>query len=387
MKAIIASFLLAFSLNSNAETTDIWSETENNLTIGSRLSFFNKTQERGDLLNENILMAYSNYQAVVLAWRVNNQIYQHKEDHHLSSSTQFELSELSYSFSLLISEDDLWQMGKFNYPVDPGYAFRSIGFFEKSVNPFDDFTSNEGINMLSSSIWLQDYYFSLLVALEGQIKGQNTAYENKKQWAILMQRDFDALSSSLILQQYQDSNLGMGASFTYVLADSWEFHGSSFIRKGSLWLTELDLKNSFSDREDKWQPAAALGSFWTSLHTQLLAEWSYQHEKLSNSEIENLWQIPFDNSNSHSILNLHQQRYQQHYFFLQYQYSRQDHTVTLNSLIGQDKSALSQLKYEYLSSSDINYWLSVELSSGDKHSEFKQIPWQTRLQIGLLWKI
>ena len=387
MKAITVLLLLFYCIYGNAEPagffTQAWSETEHHASLGTRLSVFNETQNRGKLLSESTLLAHSSYQTFVLSWRVNNQIYQQKEEHHLSSESQFELTELSYNFSLLESEEDLWQVGKFNYPVDPGYAFQSIGFFEKSVNPFDDFASNEGINMLSSSIWLQDYYFSLLVALAGQ----NATYENKKQWAILIQRDFDALSSSLIVQQYQDSHLGMGASFTYVLGESWEFHGSSFIRKGSLWLTELELENYFPDREDEWQPVAALGSFWTSQHTQLLAEWSYQQEKLSNSEIGKLWQIPFNGSNTDSILNLHQQRYQQHYFFLQYQYSSQDHTATLNSLIGQDNSALSQFKYEYLSSSDINYWLSVELSSGDKYSEFKQIPWQTRLQIGLLWKI
>lgn len=384
MKSLIVSLMLSISLSSHADTanilSDIWSETENSFTLGTRLSSFSETQETGDLLNENIVMSYSTYQSLVLAWRINNQIYQQAEQHHLTAETQFELSELSYSFSLLASENDLWQLGKFNYTIDPGYAFQSIGFFETNINPFDDFSSNEGINMVSSSIWIDEYYLSLLLALSGQ----NITYEDKNQWAMLLQRDFDALSSSFILQQYQDTNLGLGASFTYVLGDSWEFHGSSFIRKGSLWLTEIELEEHFADREDKWQPVIALGSFYNTQHSQILAEWSYQHEKLSDDEIDQLWKIPLTAS---SAVNLYQQRYQQHYFFLQYQYNNQDHTATLNSIIGQDHSALSQFKYEYMSEANINYWLSIELASGDQYSEFKQIPWQTRLQIGLLWKI
>ncbi|WP_028865755.1 hypothetical protein [Psychromonas aquimarina] len=377
-----------------------WDELDNRYTLASRLFTFDHSQHRGDYLNENAFLAYHSYQEWVLAWRVDNQIYQAPADDHLSAETQFELSELSWSHSFLSSEDDLWQVGKFNLPLDPGYAFQSTAFFESTADPFDDFASSEGINMLSGSLWMRDYYLTAVFALAGQDK----TYQDKKQWAVIAQRDFDALSSSFILQQYQDSNPGAGTTFTYVNGESWELHGSAFIRKGSLWLNSFreavpdgaDIEDDFSSRENQWLPEIMLGSVWSGLSQQFLVEWSYQKEKLSAAEINSLYQLsssPRTETDTNSspfskeVSGLYQQRYQQQYLFLQYQYTVTDHTITANSLIGQDQSALSQVKYEYLPNLDISLWLAVELTSGSGQTEFTQIPWQKSLQAGLQWKI
>ncbi len=377
-----------------------WQELESDYTLASRLLTYDQQQAAGDYLSETTFMAYHNYQELVLAWRLNNQLYQAENDHNLSADWQFELTELSWSHSFLENEEDLWQVGKFNLPLDPGYALQSVAFFESSANPFDDFASSEGLTMISASIWLQDFFSSAVFSLEGQ----NITYQDKAQWAVIIQRDFAALSSSFIVQQYQDTNPGVGSTFTYVSGESWEFHGSAFIRKGSLWLTQLSnnstLQDSFAQRENAWLPSVTLGSVWSGLENQFLIEWSYQKEKLSETEINTLQQIstpslPIEDNQQtfntlayqQAIIDLHHQRYQQQYLFVQYQYQLLDHTITVNSLIGLDRSAVSQLKYEYLSGDNIAYWLTLDMTSGSEQTEFRQIPWQNRLQVGLQWKI
>ncbi|WP_019612734.1 hypothetical protein [Psychromonas ossibalaenae] len=393
---LILSF---FTVLSSAEPA-FWDELDNRYTLASRLFTYDHSQPRGDYVNENAFLAYHSYQQWVLAWRADNQIYQAPAEDHLSAEAQFELTELSWSHSFLDSEGDLWQAGKFNLPLDPGYAFQSTAFFESTANPFDDFASSEGINMLSASLWIKNYYLTAVVALAGQDK----TYQDKKQWAVIVQRDFDALSSSFIVQQYQGTNPGAGTTFTYVNGESLELHGSAFIRKGSLWLNGFhqavpagsNIEDSFAERDNQWLTEIVLGSVWSGLSHQFLAEWTYQQEKLAAAEVNSLYQLSngprpdTDNNNSpfsEEIIALYQQRYQQQYLFLQYQYSMTDHTITANSLIGQDQSALSQVKYEYLPNLDISLWLAVELTSGSGQTEFTQIPWQKRLQAGVLWKI
>ena len=400
MKIAIIVSALVFSNNLFAQDLLNWQPLESDYTLASRLLNYDQQQTEGDYLSESTFRAYHNYQDLVLAWRLDNQIYQANDNHNLNTEWQFELTELSWSHSFLESGEDLWQIGKFNLPLDPGYALQSVAFFESSTDPFDDFASNEGLTMINASIWLQDYYLSTVISLEGQ----NSIYQDNSQWALIMQRDFAALSSSVIVQQYQKSNLGIGSTFTYVSGDSWEFHGSTFIRKGSLWLTELSnnstLEDSFSERDNVWLPSVVLGSVWSGLENQFLMEWSYQKEKLSETEINTLQKIsamaPAIEYNPQSanafayqkaIIDLYHQRYQQQYLFVQYQYQFLDHTITANSLIGLDKSAVSQLKYEYLYGDSIAYWLTLDMTSGSEQTEFRQIPWQNRLQVGLQWKI
>jgi len=383
-----------------------WDNLESDYTFASRLLRNNQQlniddkdaqqQSRGDYLSENTLRAYHSYQELALAWRMDNQIYREENRSSLTTEWQFELSELSWAHSFLEQESDLWQIGKFNMPLDPGYALHNLAFFESSADPFDDFSSSEGIKMLSGSIWLQDYYLSAAFALQGQ----DINYREQRQWAVIVQRDYAALSGSLIMQQYQSSNPGVGSAFTYVSGDSWELHGSAFLRKGSLWLSSNQvLQAHFQDRENAWLPSIMLGSVWSGLANQFIIEWSYQKEKLSDTEITQLRQISTPPGEADmmlvadpasfqkAIMDLHRQRYQQQYLFVQYRYQVEDHSITVNSLIGQDQSALSQFKYEYLSGDNLAYWISLDLKSGSEQGEFKQIPWQSRVELGLQWKI
>lgn len=386
MKLSLLFLLLSVILTVHSEES---LAIDNRITVATRLSHYDKSIETGDYLSESTLIAEHQYQSIILAWRLNNQLYQDPKQAKLESTTEFELSELSYSFSLLESENDFWQIGKFNQPLDPGYVLRSIDFFEKENNPFDDFSSHEGINMASLSLWLDSYYLSLIVALEGATE----ITEDLKQWAMVLQRDFDALSTSLLVQQYEKNHLGFGTTFTYVLGDNWAFHGSGFIRQGSLWQSQFNNYNqNKSDHNENGYPKLALGTLWTTQYWQILMEYSYQKEKLNSAQLAQIqaFQPQSYYQTSHyqtAITPLYQQRYQQHYFFTQLQYSFEDHTITANSLIGKDISALSQLKYQYLSGFNLSYWLSLELTSGKTNTEFTRIPWKNRLQIGLQWKI
>lgn len=377
-----------------------WQDVDHRATLATRLSHHKVATTMGSVLSESTLISDHQYQSLIAVWRLDNQLYQPptqtgNDSHGLQSDTQFKLSELSYSFSLLASENDFWQLGQFNSALDPGYALRSVGFFESTNNPFDDFASTQGLQMANVSLWLDDYYLSLLLALEGN----SVATENLKQWALVLQKDYFALSSSFMLQQYEGNNIGLGATFTYVVGNSWEFHGSIFTRRGSVW------RDQFSDstltiaphyngqaEEDQWLPKGVIGSVWTSTHLQLLMEYSYQKEKLSQTQINAIndfqpQSLQQAQQYQNHLIELYTQAYQQHYLFAQLQYTLEDHIITANSLIGGDISALSQLKYEYLATFNLSGWLSMELASGTSETEFKRTPWQNRVQIGLQWKI
>lgn len=377
----------------NSTLKNLYQDIDSHFSVAARLYHYDQKQSTGDYVNDNTLIAYHTLQSFVLGWRVDNQLYQSQHSNDLSSDNSFELSEVSWSDSLMDNENDLWQVGKFNAPFDPSYVFQNTGFFEAQINPFDDFASSEGIPMISASYWLGNYYISALISSEGQ----TSATKDLSQWGLTLQKDFSALSTGLILQQYQHSNIGLGGIFTYVVGDGLEFHGSSFLRKGGVWLdkTNKAVSAQFDDKSNLWLPSITLGTIWSGEQQQLLLEWNYQREKFSKSEIDTLNAFSSNRSNTgangldiqQSIVKLHQERYQQHYLFIQYQYLLGDHSITANSLIGQDISALSQLKYEYLSEDDLAYWIAFESTAGDKGTEFKQIPWNNRLQIGLQWKI
>jgi hypothetical protein len=368
-----------------------WQKVEQRATLATRLSDHKKATSTGQFLSESTVISDHQYQSLILAWRLDNQLYRSPKVNDVESETEFELSELSYSFSLLESENDFWQIGKFNTSLDPGYALRSVGFFESKNNPFDDFSSTQGINMVNLSLWLDSYYLSLLVALEGT----SLATEDLKQWALVLQKDYHALSTSLMLQQYEKNHIGLGSTFTYVLANSWEFHGSGFIRQGSVWhqqFSDSQLQYVINGDAQKWHPKFAIGGVWTVIHLQLLMEYSYQKDKLTSEKIDKINDLQPQSVQEgilykKSVYQLYTQAYQQHYLFTQLQYSIEDHIITANSLIGEDISALSQLKYEYLATSNLSGWLSIELASGEPETEFKRIPWQNRIKVGLQWKI
>lgn len=398
MKILLCVVMMTFSPSIWAESLlnwpeEQWQKADHRATLATRFSHHHSAISTGKGLSESTIISDHQYQSLILGWRLDNQLYQSPETNSLEQKTKFELSELSYSFSLLDNENDFWQVGRFNSPLDPGYALRSVGFFESTNNPFDDFASTKGIDMANLSLWLDDYYLSLLVAIEGN----SVATENLKQWAFVIQKDYQALSTSILLQQYEQHHIGLGSTFTYVLGNSWEFHGSGFIRQGSPWRSQfsdstLPPFNNSTDDNDHWYPKIVLGAVWTGRHLQVLMEYSYQKEKLTAEQINAINAIEPKTLQqarlySDDVYQLYTQAYQQHYLFAQLKYSIEDHVITANTLIGQDISALSQLKYEYLATLNLSGWLSMELASGEADTEFKRIPWQNRIQIGLQWKI
>ena len=393
MKALLWVFI--FSLSPPLYGSDLinwsqqqWQQTDHRATFSTRISLHKVPTENETLLSESTMILDHQYQSLILAWRLDNQLHQALGSNTLESNSGVELTEFSTSFSLLESENDFWQIGRFNMPIDPGYALRSVAFFESANNPFDDFTSTQGLDMANISLWLDDYYLTLIIALQGN----SLVTEDLTQWGLVLQKDFDALSTNLIMQQYEKNALGLGATFTYVLADSWEFHGSGFARQGSVWREQFTHSVLAITDIDNLSSKAVIGTVWTSTYIQLLLEYSYQKDKLSQTEVERINAIKPQSAQQgemyrNNLYQLYTQAYQQQYLFTQLQYSIKDHIVTANSLIGEDISALSQVKYEYLATTNFSSWLSLEIASGKCNTEFARIPWENRVQVGVQWKI
>lgn len=366
-----------------------------------------------------------------LQWQsLTAQIYLDQQtSQHEENLTRLRLAELSAHWQ----PEDGWQLraGRFSQDFERATVMQPMAFFQTAAAPFDQLADPDGLWMVSATHWLDDWTLTAVLAeanransdQPGTSEWQPAAGEaTPKQWGLAAERDFESLSVTLLAQQYQGRQPGLGVGYSRVIGSSWQLVGSSFIRQGSHYLSGYQqsrahllasLPTTSADavaaqlpdlqRSDSgWYPRLSQGIQWSGLTQMLQLELHYDRRKLSADEQQALYQLSDSSSASstadtstspsaestafsNAAASLGNDRHQQRYLYQSWQYENTDYRLSQALLLGADHSHWWQLKAEWLPDWSLSFWLAYNGWQGNNQSEFGRAPWHSQISTGGQW--
>lgn len=347
-------------------------------------------------------------------------------------------------FSQDIERSTLFQpLGFFQTPVAPFDSFASVnGLWMASLTWWSG-THADGTNS-----WLSDWVVTPMIARNSPTDipataGQRSIDQDRSphQWGLALERDFNSLSTTLLAQQFQGQKPGLGMGYSWVSGSSWQLSGSAFVRQGSQYLYSYNLATSslnthipqatsamenpteitnfpptpepFQNRKSGYYPRISQSMQWSGRAQTFTLELHYDRRKLSRSEQRSLYastdsQISpslntettapslssdSDNTKIHSsslqvskaIRQLSEDRHQQRYLYGNYRWEDIQQQWSASVLVGADRSHWTQLRYTRYVTWSVSVWTEVDYFSGDSHTEFGRVPWQSVYRLGGQW--
>ncbi|MGB1091830.1 MAG: hypothetical protein ACPGYX_06885, partial [Oceanobacter sp.] len=337
----------------------------------------------------------------------------------------FTLAELSWA--PMLSDRLYMTVGKFNLSYEQPGPFQVLDFTSQSSDPFDDYSDIEGMKMISldylSGENADGWTISPSIA-EGQ--GQRGAADTPSyQWQLALQRSFDSLSLTLLAQQPEGWEPGVGASWSWVAGSAWQLMGSAFVRKGTQYTDAMEsafepvpeitgIESPLIRSQSKYYPRLQFGLEWSDLNQSLAWNWRYDSRLLTRDEQGQLylatnadasstagWQdeIPAESADwvadIQSVLvseltRIRSGRHQQHYMYASYRRSlelwagKQTEFGT-SLLMGMDESHIWQLELDHSVSWSFTLQVDLLRFNGAEDSEFGSLPWLWQGRVGFQW--
>ena len=369
------------------------------------------------------------------------------------SRTERQLAELSWNPAL---NDQLsLRIGKFSQDIERSTLFQPLGFFQTPAAPFDSFASIEGVWMASLTWWIHDsdehqqpswldgWIITPIIARNAPEQFPATAAQrlpdqerSPHQWGLVMERDFDSLSTTLLAQQFQGQKAGLGFGYSWVSGTSWQFSGSGFVREGSRYLagynrasgvlnhtveqlqasapalpdsasgstnTGIDTPSPYRSQQRGYFPRLSQGIQWSGLSQTLMLELHYDRRKLTRREQKALYKNTDSASTSASstpmtqevatalgnlgdaIRLLSKDRHQQRYLYGNYRWEDTEQQWSASLLLGADHSYWSQIRYTRHINWSLSLWAEMDRFSGNDSTEFGRVPWQSIYRLGGQW--
>lgn len=363
------------------------------------------------------------------------------------SRTERQLAELSWNPAL---NDQLsLRIGKFSQDIERSTLFQPLGFFQTPAAPFDSFASIEGVWMASLTWWIQDsdgnqqpswldgWIIMPIIARNAPEQFPATTAQrlpnqerSPHQWGLVLERDFDSLSTTLLAQQFQGQKAGLGFGYSWVSGTSWQFSGSGFVREGSRYLagynrasgalnhtveqlqasapalpnsTSTDTPSPYRSQQRGYFSRLSQGIQWSGLSQTLMLELHYDRRKLTRREQKALYQNTDSASSTASstpmtqevatalgnlgdaIRLLSEDRYQQRYLYGNYRWEDTEQQWSASLLLGADHSHWSQIRYTRHINWSLSLWAEMDRFSGNDSTEFGRVPWQSIYRLGGQW--
>ncbi len=356
-------------------------------------------------------------------WQVNHQHPLHTEQHAEWERT---LSELSWN--PVLSDQLVLRVGKFSQDIERTTVFQPLGFFQTPAAPFDSMASIEGMWMASltwwtdeqPSAWLSNWVVTPIVARNAPSEFPATAAQrlphrerSPHQWGLVLERDVNSLSTTLLMQQFQGQKPGVGLGYTWVPGAHWQFSGSGFLRQESRYMSAYRSaadalpasRVTVRHQETGIYPRLTQGLQWSGLAQAVTLELHYDRRKLTRQEQRALYDTtdrahplptiagaPDPTRRIHAVRQLSgamtllsQDRHQQRYLYADYRHETTTRQWRVTALVGADRSHWSQLAYTHYLTWSLSLWAEIDIFSGDDSTEFGRAPRRTIHRLGGQW--
>ena len=435
--------LLLFTLTTHSMTANALSHLDTTLTPATRLEHRQPRTDSEQALTDSAQAdAQSEWQSHITgehrwySWAAVWQVHHQQRLDSDESHTERQLSELSWN--PVLSDQLSLRIGKFSQDIERSSVFQPLGFFQTPAAPFDSFASIEGLWMASLTWWVNDWIITPMIARNAPTEFPATAaqrsphqHRSPHQWGLVLERDFDSLSATLLAQQFQGQKAGLGFGYSWVSGTHWQFSGSGFIRQSSQYLSGYNQTSTalnheiehalstapalpenvltaspspYRQQDSGYFPRLSQGIQWSGLEQTLTVELHYDRRKLTRREQTALYQNT-DRSTAEStdlstadqelaavisdlgdaIRLLSEDRHQQRYLYGSYRWEDTEHQWNASVLLGADHSHWSQIRYTRFINWSVSIWAEVDHFSGDDSTEFGRVPWQSIYRLGGQW--
>ena len=266
----------------------------------------------------------------------------------------------------MLGERNQLQIGKFSLDLDPSYTTHPAGFFQAATSPFDDFLPDVGSPMITLSHWFDEAWSGHLVAAS---EGSSALYSGQAQWGGVVQYASEGWLVNGLLQKYQESPTGLGATFTYESEDPWSWHGS--------WASRVHGDEKLN---------LMLGGMWQGEVQSVMFEYGYDSSSLTYLQ---LWQLIAgrDGQWFSQLPVSDERRTTEHQsLFAQYHWESEERQIQLAAMVAQDRSAISQLRHTWLTTERFRWWLEGQRLFGEPRTTYGVLPWHWQFQAGFSWQ-
>ena len=321
------------------------------------------------------------------------------------TNNKIELTKLSKFVSI---NDSLQAfLGKKNIHLDGGYSFHPLDFFEDNrvMGDFGDKKGKEsGFSMVGIDLLREKWQLTLIYSddFDSEIKDYN---RGMKQFLARLRFIRNTVDGSIVLQQYDNSRMGIGTSFNIVPDNRLEIHASGFIRQGTCKPVN---QNLYFDQLRTFtfdDPNKPLRSFDRTLYTKLLAglqwtsdslinyilEYSYDSSGFSEGQWSDYLQlIDFHKKLPAIIRNQNLARDaaslsmgRQHHLYGRVVFSNVPLKPEISSLIGIDASGWLRVRLTQVIFNNCEMWVDLKYNYGSSNSEFGLVPLKSTTTVGL----